>query len=123
LFIVLISAYLVYWGLIYEGKDDIWDYMAVTGAIYFSGAFAVLLGGLYWRRASSTGAFLALVAGLTALLGLDPVQSAIGIDIPSARLGLLTIAVTVLVMFFGSLFFPDPSAPDTRPNREESHAA
>ncbi len=77
-FIFVIGLYVLYWGLIYEGKDDIWDYMAVTGAIYFTGAFALLLGGLYWKRASSTGAFLALLAGSVAILGLSPVQDAIG---------------------------------------------
>ena len=37
-FIVAIGIYVLYWGLIYNGEDDIWDYMAVTGAIYFTGA-------------------------------------------------------------------------------------
>ncbi len=106
-FIVLISVYLIYWGVVYGGKDDVWDYMAVTGAIYSSGAFAVLLGGLYWKRASSTGAFLALIAGLSALLGLDPVQNTVGIDIPSAKIGLCSVGFTVLVMVLGSLLFPD----------------
>ena len=105
--IVIIGIYVLYWGLIYKGKDDIWDYMAVTGAVYFSGAFALLFCGLYWRRASSTGAFLALLAGLTAILGLSPVQEALGLEIPSARMGLISIATTVLVMVFGSLLFPD----------------
>ena len=106
-FIVVIGIYVLYWGLIYTGKDDIWDYMAVTGAIYFSGAFALLFCGLYWRRASSTGAFLALLAGFIAILGLSPVQGALGLDIPSARVGLISIATTVVVMVFGSLLFPD----------------
>ena len=114
LFIVLIGLYVLYWGLIYQGKDDIWDYMAVTGAIYFTGAFALLLGGLYWKRASSTGAFLALWAGFIAILGLGPVQQALGLDIPSARVGLISVATTVLAMFLGSLLFPD---------RRESHAS
>ena len=105
--IVAIGLYVLYWGLIYDGEDDIWDYMAVTGAIYFTGAFALLLGGLYWRRASSTGAFLALLAGLSAIFGLSPVQAVVGIDIPSERVGLVSIAATVLVMLFGSLLFPD----------------
>ena len=105
--IVLIGLYVLYWGLIYKGKDDIWDYMAVTGAIYFSGAFALLFCGLYWRGASSTGAFLALLAGLIAILGLSPVQGVLGLDIPSARVGLISIATTVFVMVFGSLLFPD----------------
>ena len=104
---VAIGMYVLYWGLVYKGRDDIWDYMAVTGAIYFSGAFALLLGGLYWRRASSTGAFLALLAGLTALLGLSPVQDALNVKIASARVGLISIAATVVAMILGSLLFPD----------------
>jgi SSS family solute:Na+ symporter len=81
--------------------------MAVTGAIYFTGAFALLWGGLYWRRASSTGAFLALLAGVSAVLGLEPVQRAIGINVPSARIGLLSVAACSMVMILGSLVFPD----------------
>ena len=105
--IVVIGLYILYWGLVYPGSDDIWDYMAVTGAIYFTGAFALLFGGLYWKRASSTGAALALVCGSSAVFGLSPVQKLIGIEIPSARVGLLSIAFTVLAMVVGSLLFPD----------------
>ena len=75
--IVLIGLYILYWGLVYTGEDDIWDYMAVTGAIYFTGAFSLLVGGLYWQRASSKGAVLGLLAGCTAVLGLDRVQQEI----------------------------------------------
>ena len=75
--IVLIGLYILYWGLVYTGEDDIWDYMAVTGAIYFTGAFSLLVGGLYWKRASSKGAVLGLLAGCTAVLGLDRVQQEI----------------------------------------------
>ena len=107
IFIFVIGLYVLYWGLVYEGRDDIWDYMAVTGAIYFTGAFALLVGGLYWKQASSKGATLALLAGLTALLGLSPVQQQLGWDIPSARVGLISIAATTLTMFFGSLLLPD----------------
>jgi solute:Na+ symporter, SSS family len=112
IFIVLIGLYVLYWGIIYRGEDDIWDYMAVTGAIYFSGAFAVLLGGLYWKRASSTGALLALIAGLFALAGLSPVQDALGFKVGSDRTSLLTIGGTVLAMVLGSLLFPDPQRQD-----------
>ena len=77
-FIVVIGLYVLYWGLIYHGDDDIWDYMAVTGAIYFTGAFALLLGGLYWKRASSTGAFLALLAGADGDPGPQPGSGCVG---------------------------------------------
>ncbi|MDJ0840681.1 MAG: sodium:solute symporter family protein [Acidobacteriota bacterium] len=105
--IVVIGLYILYWGLIYEGKDDIWDYMAVTGAIYFTGSFAVLVGGLYWKKASSAGAFLALISGLTAILGLGPVQQLLGFQMAGARVGLLTVLFSLTVLVVGSLTFPD----------------
>jgi solute:Na+ symporter, SSS family len=124
IFIVVIGLYVLYWGLIYDGGDDIWDYMAVTGAIYFSGAFALLLCGLYWKRASSTGAFLALITGIVAIAGLGPVQGWINdligriaimlnltppeaVKWPSETVGLCSIGATTLVMIIGSLLFPD----------------
>jgi len=74
-FIFLIGLFLLVWGLWYPLKEDLWDYMAVTGAIYFTGAFALLLFGLYWKRASRTGAYAALLCGLLAIFGLAPGQA------------------------------------------------
>ena len=107
IFIVLIGGFVLYWGLFYKGSEDIWDYMAVTGAIYFTGAFALLLGGLYWKRASSTGAFVALIGGLGAIVGLTPVQDFLGIELSSAIVGLLSVIGTIVLMILGSLLFPD----------------
>ncbi len=111
--IVAIGVYILYWGLVYEGRDDIWDYMAVTGAIYFTGAFALLFAGLYWKRASSTGATLALLSGMTAIIGLEPVKKFFGLDVvfgvelTGADIGLITVAFTLIMMVAGSLLFPD----------------
>jgi SSS family solute:Na+ symporter len=130
IFIVLIGIYIWVWGLFYTGGDDIWDYMAITGAIYFTGAFALLAFGLYWPRASSTGAFASLLAGCTALLGLEPLRLLVGGQIlsllgrpstpdainavfTSARVGLATITFTMLVFVAGSLLFPDPPEKST----------
>lgn len=106
-FIITIGLFVLVWGLTYQGTDDIWDYMAVTGCIYFSGSFAILFAGLYWKRASSTGAFLSLLAGLIALFGLSPVQKLVGIQISSARVGLFSVAITLAAMVIGSLLVPD----------------
>jgi len=67
LFIFLIGIFLLYWGLWYPAPASLWDYMATTGTIYFSGASALLVCGLYWRRASNAGAMASLLAGLIAL--------------------------------------------------------
>ncbi len=108
--IIGIGLYVWYWGLFYQGRDDIWDYMAITGAIYFTGAFSVLLGGLYWPKASSTGAFLALLAGCSAIFGLEPIRNACGIShLSGATIGLFSVSLTLIVLILGSFAFPDTS--------------
>lgn len=117
--VVLIGGYVLYWGLFYEGKDDIWDYMAVSGAIYFNGAIGVLVGGIYWKRASSAGAMAALLAGFTAILGLGPVQQLVGLQrqdpvtgewiqlMTGAQVGLASVAAALVAMVVFSLVIPD----------------
>jgi SSS family solute:Na+ symporter len=132
--IVVIGGDIWAWGLFYEGGDDIWDYMAITGAIYFTGAFALLIGGLYWRRASSSGAFCALLAGCSAMLGLGPIrgplagwmlavagrpvtEEAAEALLSSARVGLFSVAFTMAVFVIVSLLMPDH-----RPTESQSPA-
>jgi SSS family solute:Na+ symporter len=110
-FIIIIGGYIWFWGIFYKGDEKIWDYMQITGAIYFSGAFSLLVCGLYWKRASSTGAVISLFCGLGAILGLSKVQEFFGIEIASARIGLGVIALTVIGMVAGSLLFPDKEKP------------
>ena len=129
--IVVIGIYIWLWGLFYDGRDDIWDYMAITGAIYFTGAFALLAGGLYWKRASSAGAFCALIAGCSAIIGLAPIRDrvasfwlgALGRDasstaaaefLTSERVGVGAIGFTLAVFIVVSLLFPDAPRRDLK---------
>ena len=105
----------------YKLEDDLWDYMAVSGAVYFTGAFVVLTAGIYWRRASSFGAWLALLAGTVAILGLSPVQGALGLaeifkanKIGSAQVGLAACATAVVFMVIGSIVAPDKRTSEGR---------
>lgn len=113
-FILIIAAFLLIWSLWYELSQDLWDYMAVTGAIYFTGAFALMLGGLYWRRGSTVGAYCGLITGLISVLGLTPVREALGVTeanlgiaVTSERIGLFAVAAAIGAMVVGSLLFPD----------------
>ena len=105
--ILVLGLYILYWGLFYEGTDSIWDYLGITGAIYFSGAITVLIAGLYWKKASEIGAILALLGGLSAILGLEPIRRAFEINLLPEQIGLLSLVITVLMMITGSLIFPD----------------
>jgi SSS family solute:Na+ symporter len=78
IFIVGIGMFILVWGLWYPLGQDLWDYMAISGAIYFTGAIALLVFGLYWKRASKVGAYAALMCGFLAVVGLKPVQNWLG---------------------------------------------
>ncbi|MEC9032728.1 MAG: sodium:solute symporter family protein, partial [Planctomycetota bacterium] len=117
LLIFAIGIFLLIWSLWYELRQDLWDYMAITGAIYFTGAFALLVAGLYWKNASRVGAYLALVVGLSAVLGLKPIQEAaqkvlsVQLDWDGEIIGISTVAASSLAMVLGSLAFPDRQGP------------
>jgi SSS family solute:Na+ symporter len=108
--IVLIGVFLVVFGLFYY-TADIWKFLAGTGTIYLSGASAVVILGLYWRRASRVGAAAALVCGLLGVLVAfqDSLsQSALFRGLASeSKLALVTVAASWGSMVLLSLVFPD----------------
>jgi SSS family solute:Na+ symporter len=133
IFIVMIGIFILVWGLWYPLKQDLWDYMAISGAIYSIGGFTLLAFGLYWKRASRAGAFLALFTGFLALLGLSkvqelcapilaPIKTRFGIegDISSAVIGLLVLCLAIVLMVVGSLLLPDRELNRYHAEREES---
>ncbi len=103
----LLGVFLLVWGLWYPLGEELWDYMAVTGAVYFTGAFAVLVCGLYWRHASRAGAVGAFLCGFLALAGLKPVQDTLGVNWRSEYVGLGVVGLAWVVMVGGSLLLPD----------------
>ena len=102
--IVAIALYELYWGLIYEGREDIWDYLAVSGSIYFCSGIVLLAGGLYWKGASRRGALLALALGFSAVIALAPVKAALGLEgISGPVIGFVAIALSLAGFVVGSL--------------------
>ena len=102
--IVLIACYELYWGLIYEGREDVWDYLTVSGSIYFCSGIVLLAGGLYWKRATRRGALWALILGFSAIFSLGALKEAVGLqDVPSPLIGFGAIGLSVLALIVGSL--------------------
>lgn len=124
-FMVLIGAFLLVWSLWYPLGQHLWDYLAVTGAIYFTGAIALLAGGLYWRGASRCGAYLALASGLLAVFALGDVRKAAGLEwLTEPQILLGTTAIALGLMIVGSLAWPDSDRRDpgrTAQASSESH--
>lgn len=110
--IVAIAAYELYWGLVYDGGEDVWDYLTVSGSIYFCSGIVLLAGGLYWKRATRRGALAALVLGFAAIVSLGPVKSALGITWSNAEIGFGAIALALAGFILGSL--SEPANKDAR---------
>ncbi len=110
IWIVITGVFLLVWGVWYELPESVWSYMAVTGAVYFAGAGVALIGGVYWKRASSTGAFICILGGLISLIGLDPIMNELKTRLPwlSAPLvSLANYAICIALFVICSLLFPD----------------
>ena len=104
IFIVLIALYELYWGLFYTGTEDVWDYLAITGSIYFCSGIVLLAGGLYWQGATRLGAWGALLFGLSALLAFGPIKEAAGFGAWSeAQIGFFSIGLSLFGFVVGSL--------------------
>ena len=131
--IVCIGIFVWWWGLFYPGGGGLWEYMVITGAIYFTGAGVLLVGGLYWSRASRRGAMAALLTGCTALLGLGPIrtrltdllQSSTGLELKltEAHVGLFSVCLTIVVFVLVSLCCPDDPAEDPLTAADDELAA
>ena len=114
--IVATGIMLLIWGLWYEVSSNLWKYMAVTGTVYLAGVFPVVIGGLYWSRSSTAGAYVALLGGLTGILGLDPCISFLNAQLVALDTNIVVNNDIVMLMTFvmsaagfvaGSLLFPD----------------
>lgn len=60
-----VAAFAFTWSMVFPLKDYILMYMLATGTIYLGGSGAVIIGGLYWRRATTAGAWGAMATGAT----------------------------------------------------------
>ncbi len=58
-----VAVFAFVFSLIFPLRDYIYMYFLITGAVYLGGSGAVIIGGLYWKRGTTAGAWAALVTG------------------------------------------------------------
>lgn len=58
-----VAGFAFVWSILFPLNEYIFMYFQITGAIYLGGAGAVILGGLYWPRGSTGGAWAAMIVG------------------------------------------------------------
>ena len=61
--VLLIGIFLLFYGLWYPLKGDVYAYLLVTGTIYLASISTMLIACCYWKRANSWGATGAIIFG------------------------------------------------------------
>ncbi|NLW86162.1 MAG: sodium:panthothenate symporter [Planctomycetes bacterium] len=66
--IACVAVFAFFFSYFFGQVDYILMFFAITGAIWLGGAGSCIVGGLYWKRGTTAGAFSALIAGSTIAL-------------------------------------------------------
>ena len=61
--VIGVAVFAWFFSMVFPLKEYIFMYFQITGAIYLGGAGAVIIGGLYWKRGTTAGAFSAMAIG------------------------------------------------------------
>ena len=64
-----VAAFTLVFAMLYERNQAIALFLALTGAIFAGWSGAVIIGGLYWRRGTTQGAWAAAILGIGIALG------------------------------------------------------
>lgn len=100
--IIVIGFFIYFWGIYYEFTETVFRYIALTGSLAFAGTLTGLVGGIYWKKASTTGAYLAFISS-----AIPPIVSLFVQEISPTNAGLLSFVLAPISMIIGSLLFPD----------------
>ncbi|MFH1498457.1 MAG: hypothetical protein ABII82_11585 [Verrucomicrobiota bacterium] len=69
--IVFVAAFAFVWSALFPLRDYLFMYFLLTGTIYLGGSGAVIIGGLYWKRGTTAGAYTAMIGGCAvAIIGI-----------------------------------------------------
>ena len=60
-----VALFIFFFSLLFRHTQYIVMFLAITGAIFFGGAGAAIIGGLYWKRGTTAGAWAAMGTGMT----------------------------------------------------------
>jgi solute:Na+ symporter, SSS family len=104
--IVALVAFIMVWSLFYKVPGPAFFYLQVTANLFMAPTLLAVVGGLYWPRASSAGAYLAFLLGAGASLAY--LVPSLGVGVATA--GNLSWGLAALGLVTGSLLRPDRPA-------------
>ncbi len=67
--IFAVAVFIFGFSLLFRQTQYILMFFAITGAVFFGGAGSAIIGGLYWKRGTTAGAWGAMITGMTLSMG------------------------------------------------------
>ena len=64
-----VGIFIFFFSLVFQQSEHIFLFLAITAAISVGGSGAVLIGGLYWKRGTTTAAWSAMITGSAVAVG------------------------------------------------------
>jgi len=101
---LFVSIFVMVWGLWYTLPGPTYFYLNITASIYLSGTLVTVIAGLFWKRASTLGGYLAMAGGAIATIGFFFFKT------PASYAGLGAFVLAGAGMLIGSLV-AKPSPP------------
>jgi SSS family solute:Na+ symporter len=105
--IIIIGVFIYFWGIYYEFSETVFRYIVLTGSLAFAGTLICVVGGIYWKKASTGGAYMAFFAS-----AIPPILSLAMPAISTTHAGLLSFVLAALCLLIGSYLFPEKRAED-----------
>ena len=110
IFVALIAIVIYIFGIVYKPTETLLEFIILTGTMML-GSGIILIGGLYWRRASTSGAYAAVlfccIIPVINLILKRVVENSDAIRSQDFGLGAIILAIIFFVVF--SIIIPDKS--------------
>jgi SSS family solute:Na+ symporter len=94
---VFVSVFVLFWGIWYTLPGPTYFYLNITASIFLAGAFAAVIGGLFWSGATTLGGYCAMITGALGAVAFFFFR------VPASYAGLGSFALAGLAMIVGSL--------------------
>ncbi len=105
-----VALFIFFFSLLFRQTQYIIMFLAISGAVFFGGAGSAIIGGLYWKRGTTAGAWGAMITGMTLSLGgILLKQNVDGFFLTGQEMTFFAIAASVAAYVLISLLGPRAS--------------
>ena len=98
--IVIIAVIIYFFGIYFSFTETVFRLIVLTGSLSYAGILCGLVGGLYWKRANTRGAYCAFAAS-----AVPPIIALFVPAFDTTSAGLMSFALAPLALVIGSLVF------------------